>query len=211
MGGIIGGLIGGIGSVAAANKQASAQRYAADQARQTALTGYNYLTTGAGSGYANQLMNTGQEANSAQSALLGLGGNTPQATGAFNKYLGSTGYLFQLGQGQNAVNSNAAAAGMLNSGGTLKSLQQYGQGLAGNYFNTYLGQLGGLSGAGQQTLNTIGSAGTNGGAAGAGVVGANLGNAANAAASGIQSGFNSLGQAVGTLYNQRNVTSTKGS
>jgi len=196
----MGGVIGAVGSIIGANKQAKAERYAADQARATALTGYNYLTSGAGSGYANQLMGTGQQANAAQSALLGLGGNTAQAQNAFNNYLGSTGYQFQLGQGQNAVNSNAAASGMLNSGGTLKALQQYGQGLASNYFNTYLGQLGGLSAAGQQTLNTIGSTGTNGGAAGAAAVSNNLSNAGAAQAGGITSAFGAAGQAYNSLW-----------
>lgn len=58
------------------------------------------------------------------------------SAGAFQA---SPGYQFQLDQGLNAVNSQAGAQGMLGSGGRLKALTQYGQGLAnqdyGNWFN----------------------------------------------------------------------------
>lgn len=107
-------------------------------------------------------MGTGQAANGAISQLLGLSPITSQTQNGFNNYLNSTGYNFQLQQGGNAIASQAAAAGALNSGGTLKALEQYGQGLGGQYFNNYLGQLGGLSASGQQTLGQIGSAGSMG-------------------------------------------------
>lgn len=51
------------------------------------------------------------------------------------------GYAFQLQQGLDAVNANAYAAGMGNSGAALKALQDRGDGLAQQYFNTYMGQL----------------------------------------------------------------------
>lgn len=158
MGGIVGGLVGAAGSIIGGNAQARAAKVA----QQTALTGYNYLTNGAGSGYANQLMGNGQQANGAMAQLLGMAPVTSQTQNGFNNYLNSTGYNFQLGQGTNAIASNAAAAGTLNSGGTLKALEQYGQGLGGQYFNNYLGQLGGLAAQGQQTLGQIGSAGSMG-------------------------------------------------
>lgn len=48
------------------------------------------------------------------------------------------GYQFQLDQGNSAVQRSAAASGTLRSGGTLKALDQYSQGLASTYYqNAY--------------------------------------------------------------------------
>lgn len=112
---------------------------------------------------------------------------TGQTTNGFNNYLNSTGYNFQLGQGQNAITSNAASRGLLNSGGTAKALTTFGQGLAGQSFNNYLGQLGGLAGNAQTSLGQVGQAGTAGGTA-----------AGQAQQGGISSGFNQLGSALGS-------------
>lgn len=49
-------------------------------------------------------------------------------------------YQFQLQQGMDAVKRAAAAGGTLNSGGTLKALEQYAQGVAGQYENQDYGQ-----------------------------------------------------------------------
>ena len=164
MGGLLGGIIGGIGNYAAARTQARAQ----DRAAQTALTGYNYLR---GSEANNQFINNGQAANSAQSQLLGL---TPMGEGAqngFQNYLNSTGYKFNLQQGTDAIASQNAARGMLNSGATGKALADYGQNIGSQYFNNYLAQLGGLSQQGQQGLNMTAGAGSAGGPAAATAIG----------------------------------------
>lgn len=54
------------------------------------------------------------------------------------------GYQFRLEQGLGAIQNSAAAKGILNSGGTLKDLQNYGQNLAsqeyGNVFNRNMQQ-----------------------------------------------------------------------
>lgn len=140
------------------------------------MTGYNYLKN-------NPLMNQAQGAGSTalgaqgtlqgqEAALLGLGGDSAKANAAYQNYLGSTGYKFQLGQGQEAVSGNAASKGMLNSGATAKALTQYGQNLGSSYFNNYLGQLGNLNTQYQGTANAgigaaeaVGQAGTQGGIA----------------------------------------------
>lgn len=85
------------------------------------------------------------------------------ASDAFNRYLNSTGYQFQLGQGQNAIVSSAAARGLLNSGATAKALTKYGQNLASTSFDNYLKQLGALSTQGLQGGQLITNAGTQGG------------------------------------------------
>jgi hypothetical protein len=49
-------------------------------------------------------------------------------------------YQFQLQQGLRGVNAGAAAKGTLLTGGTLKSLDQFGQGLASSFNNTQYGR-----------------------------------------------------------------------
>jgi hypothetical protein len=140
---------------------------------------------------------------------------------AFDQYLNSTGYKFQLGQGQQAIASSAAAGGLLNSGATAKALEQYGQNLGSSYFSNYLGQLGSLNnilggtqGAGQNALGQVAGAGTAGGGAAAQsltVGGANQGQAlmqgANATAGGIMGAANSFGRAAGTAFNNPSIFS----
>lgn len=180
MGDIIGGLIGGIGSLIGGSSGAS-----------NALKGFNYLTSGKGAAATSGFVNNGSAANNAQAQLLGLQPMTGQTINGFSNYLNSTGYNFQLGQGQNAITSNAASRGLLNSGGTAKALTTFGQGLAGQSFNNYLGQLGGLAGNAQTSLGQVGQAGTAGGTA-----------AGQMQQDGISSGFNQLGSAAGSAYNQ---------
>lgn len=175
MGEIIGGLIGGVGSLIGGNKAASA-----------ANQGFNYLK---GSPVGTQYMPEGGAANSATADLLGVGGDPAKAKEAFNNYLGSTGYNFQLQQGQAAVNSNNASKGLLNSGATLKALTRFGQNLGSSAFNNYLTQLSGLATRGLQAGSVIGQAGTAGGAT-----------AANATAGGIGGAAGFLGNALGSLF-----------
>lgn len=175
MGSIIGGVIGGIGSLVGGSSSSDASK----KASGLDLTGYNYLTKGAGAPTIQAAQGAGIPASGRQSsiqgtegALLGQGGDTAAANTAFNNYLNSTGYQFQLDQGSKAITGNAASRGLLNSGSTAKALEGYGQNLASGYFNNYLNQLSGLN---QQAYNTAGqginatvsagSAGTQGGVA----------------------------------------------
>lgn len=142
------------------------QGYAANQAGNAAsnkaLTGFNYLNNSpAETGY----INNGSGANNAEANLLGLNGaaGNAQSSPAFQNYLNSTGYQFQLGQGTQAIANGAASKGLLNSGATAKALTQYGQGLAGQSFNNYLNQVNGVSQQGQTALGQVGQAGTQGG------------------------------------------------
>ena len=134
-------------------------------AAQQALTGFNWLTGDNGiTGY----VNNGNAANSQIAALLGLGGDTAAAKSAFNNYLNSTGYQTNLASGSNAITSNSASRGLLNSGATGKALTSFGQNLGSNYFNNYLGQLTGVSNSGLNAAGQIGQAGTTGGGNAAG-------------------------------------------
>lgn len=83
-------------------------------------------------------------------------------------YTASPGYQWRLGQGEAAIQGGAAAKGHLLSGGTLKDLATFGQGLAaqdyGDQFNRY-STLAGLGNSatqaggqfGQNTANSISS------------------------------------------------------
>jgi len=68
-------------------------------------------------------------------------------------YFNSPAYNFQLQKGQNAITNQASAMGLGASGNTLRSLEDYGQGLAATYqnqaFNQAMQRFGGLIGAGQ--------------------------------------------------------------
>lgn len=139
-----------------------------------------------GANYLNQNLapytQAGQQAVGQQASLLGLGDPASGQAGLQN-YLNSTGYQFQLGQGTDAITGNAAARGLLNSGSTLKALNNYGQGMGASYFNNYLNQLGNVAGAGQNAASTVGGAMAN-----AGVNKANI-------SSGVNQNFMDLGSA----------------
>lgn len=65
-------------------------------------------------------------------------------------YTTSPGYQFRFGEGQRAVESGAAAKGMLMSGGTLKDLVRFGQGTAAQDFNDQFNRQMAIAGGGQQ-------------------------------------------------------------
>lgn len=105
---------------------------------------------------------TGTGASNALAAMLGIGGTAEDQSNqnaSFQNYLNSSGYRFQLGEGQNAIASSNAASGLLNSGSAMKRLASYGQGLASNYLQQYMSQLGGLSQLGLGAGGLIGQAG----------------------------------------------------
>lgn len=196
MGAIIGGVIGGIGSIIGSGQAAKHEK----QAAQSALTGYNYLNS-------NPLI--GQLQSGASTALTGQQNTTgaiqqlltspSQDNPAFKNYLNSTGYNFQMQQGTDAITGNAASKGLLNSGATARGLETFGQGLAGQYFNNYLGQLGSLNSQygtqvaqGQRAAETVGQAGTTGGN-NAGNFQAQVGQSVG---SGISNAFNTFGGGV---------------
>ena len=104
-------------------------------------------------------MNEGQSAGGALGGLLGLPGyNAGQSQAAFKNYLGSTNYDFLLNQGEQAQGYLNAPA--LQSGGTAKALQSFGQGLAGNALQGYEGLLQNQQGLGVQAGSALGQIGS---------------------------------------------------
>lgn len=121
----------------------------------------------------------GTNAGSMLGNLLGINGGPAQTQG-FQNFRDSTGYQFGKQQGMDSITGNAATQGLLNSGGTLKALDTYGQNYANTQYGNYTGQLqnllnsgmqgaGVLAGAGQQSMSSGSSKGSsnNGGAGGA--------------------------------------------
>lgn len=110
------------------------------------------------------------------SQLLGIGGgsgssadrvgnglnNIAEAGGAqagYNSYLQNAGYAPALRQLSQGITGQGAAAGILNSGSTAKSLENRGAELNQQYFNNYLQQLAGQAGLGLQAGQLIAGVG----------------------------------------------------
>jgi hypothetical protein len=131
---------------------APGQKAAADQAAQI-VQGYGDLSKQYGLGrgalttdYAAALSPyTANFANAqaGQNALAdALGLNGPEGSArAQAAFMNNPGYLFQLSQGTNAVDANAARTGQLNSGNTDIDLTKFAQGLAGTSWGNYVNSL----------------------------------------------------------------------
>jgi hypothetical protein len=92
----------------------------------------------------------------------------------------SPGYQFRFNEGQRAVDSSGAARGQLMSGGTLKDLARFGQGIAADDFNQQFNRTASVAAGGQQANTTLGQLGANA----ATNIGNNFVQAGNARASG---------------------------
>ncbi|HWL05690.1 MAG TPA: hypothetical protein VNQ99_12275 [Xanthobacteraceae bacterium] len=102
----------------------------------------------------------GQQGYQTYLAALGLAGPEAQAA-ALDTFRASPGYMEGLTQGSNAITGNRAAQGLLNSGGTLKSLNRFGQDYATQKFGGWLDRLSGLGGQGLQATGAqVGTTGT---------------------------------------------------
>lgn len=174
----------------ASNKAAKAQQQAAQSNNALQQQIYDRNTANL-----TPWMERGNQAGAAQNALLGLGGDQGAANDAFQRYLNSTGYQFQQNEGQRAITGSAAAHGMLNSGATLKALQDRGQQVGASYFQNYLNSLNGISGQGFGAGSAI--AGVGQGYAGA--VGANNQSAADATGNAALMGANIQSNALNGL------------
>jgi hypothetical protein len=124
------------------------------------------------------------------------------------------GYNFRMAEGLKALERSAAARGLLQSGGTLKGIQQYGQDLASseyqNAFGRYLTQREARMNP-YAYLSGLGQGAAAGQAANIGTTGANLAQIAMAkgdvqaaqaagSAGAIGNAFSSIGQGVGNYY-----------
>lgn len=88
------------------------------------------------------------------SRLYGLNGQ-PADMSAFTA---SPGYQYRMQQGQDAIESGAAARGGLYSGATAKALSDFGQQSASQEFDNYVNRLFGVTGVGQNAATGIANA-----------------------------------------------------
>lgn len=89
------------------------------------------------------------------------GATTPprQMTPGYDGFQASPGYQFRLSEGVKAAERSAAARGLLQSGGTMKAIQRYGEGLASSEYENFANRLASLAGVGQTATNATTAAG----------------------------------------------------
>lgn len=117
------------------------------------------------------------------------GGLTP--AGGFNT---TPGYQFRLGEGIKALDRSAAARGTLRSGGQMKAVQRFGEGLASDEFNNYRSGIQNLAGYGAGAANTQSSANN--------ALAAGLSNAAIAGGQARISGYTNTANQIGNAASQ---------
>lgn len=173
---------------AGASSAANAAKTAASQA-----IGYDKSIYSDAQQNLSPYINNGANASNALAGLLGTGGNPAQSQAAWNNYLSSTNYQFNLNQGLKGL--SYASAPNYGSGATGKALVNYAQNTANNALTGYEGLLGGQASLGAQSGLGLGSLGNQN----ASLVGNALGFGANAAgnaavgtANGINSGINDI-------------------
>lgn len=110
-------------------------------------------------------------------------------------YKSSPGYDWRFNEGQRAVQGSAAAGGHLLSGGTLKDLLSYGEGLAAQDFGDSFNRQMAIASGGQQAATSTGQFGQQA----AGNIGNLLTQQGNARASGYMGSANAWGQGLGNL------------
>jgi hypothetical protein len=158
---LIPALVIGAGTVAGAAISGSAADSAAKTASDTASAN-NALQSqvyNSNKGLAQPYIDAGDTAETALNGFLGLGGDPAATQKAFNDYLNSTGYQFNLDQGLDAVTQSKAASGLLGSGSTAKALDSYATGEADQYGQQYVGNLQNEVSTGQNAVNALTGAG----------------------------------------------------
>lgn len=124
------------------------------QSSSSSNQAYNYLN-----GALSPTVATGTAANDQAADALGVGSDPNGAAQGVQNYFNSAGGQFTMNQGTQAIQNDAAAKGLLNSGATLKALQTYGQGTGQQYYQNYLSNLQQLAANGNQAAGIIGGAG----------------------------------------------------
>lgn len=207
---VIGGSIaaaGAVGGAAISSKGAkSAANTQADAAAQQAQLQYDM--------YQQQRedqapwRDQGINALNSLAIRLGLDGGKGGLLDSFSQqdFEGDPGYQWRIQQGQNGIESSAAARGGLLSGAAAKAISKYNQNFASNeYNNAYnrfnqnqaniFNRLAAVAGVGQTATNQLGQAGQN--------FATNAGNALQyggaARASGYTGSANSIGAGLGSL------------
>ena len=196
-------LVGAGASIFGANKAADSQKKASKKAAKLQKQAL-----------AQQLALTKPYVEAGKNALPEYLKLAPYEDFGMKQFEADPGYNFRMAEGMKGLERSAAARGLLQSGGTLKGIQQYGQNLASaeydNAFSRYLSQRE-ASMEPYRYLTGLGQAAAAGQAANIGSSGAALaeiaaarGNASAALAAGtgsaIGNAFTSAGQGIGSYY-----------
>jgi hypothetical protein len=104
-----------------------------------------------------------------------------QRTAGYDGFQASPGYEFRRDEGVKAVERSAAARGLLGSGGTVKAIDRYAEGLASSEYENYANALRSMAGLGQTSTQATSSAG-------------------QSAANGISNAFTNAGNARASSY-----------
>lgn len=151
---------GAVGSAAigssAAKSAAKTQANAAAAANAQTLANRDYVSS-----LSAPTIERGNAAGEVMSGLLGVGGDPAASAKALQTFRGSSGYSDLVSSGLKAVNSNAYAQGLGDSGAALKALQAKGASIADSSQQEYLGNLGGLATMGQNAIGNVAGAATN--------------------------------------------------
>lgn len=137
-------------------------------------------------------MGFAQQGGNALAALLG------GDSSGFDKYKAATGFDFAANEGSRGITGNAAARGLLRSGGTGKSLMDFGTKLQDQYAGNYLDKLLGLGNLGLGAGSVLANAGQTSTSKGKSKSG--LGGLLGTAASGIAASDPRLKKNVVKLY-----------
>lgn len=113
----------------------------------------------------------------------------------YGGFYASPSYQFRLDEGMKAIQRSAAARGGLNTGATMKSINNFAQGTASTEFDNYANRIAALAGVGQSATGATAQAGQNyaNGAANA------YTNAGNARASAYQNTGNAINQGISNI------------
>ncbi|HEX3941582.1 MAG TPA: hypothetical protein VHX11_08890, partial [Acidobacteriaceae bacterium] len=171
IGSLAGGIVSGIGSLAAGSSQSRAAQQALQLQKQNQQAAVAAQTQETQQQQQNEqpFLNVGtQGANSLANFL-----NTPFQAPTLAQAEQNPGYQFALQQGTQALDQSAAATGNLYSGTQGKALEQYGQGLGeqnyqqvyNNAMQQYMNQYGILSNTANLGANVAGQIGQQGQAA----------------------------------------------
>lgn len=174
--GVISGGLGYLGATSAAKTQANAAQNIASQ--QMSVNKESFAPW----------MQQGQAAYKSLGDLYGVGGSSEASKAAWSNFMQTPAYNFALQQGNLGLDRSAASKGLLLSGGQLKDLTSFNQGLATQQVGNYTNVLQSMANMGLSA--SAGYAGQFNQAAGT------LMGGANATAAGQVGGLNALMQGV---------------
>jgi hypothetical protein len=150
------GLLSTGASIYASNKASDADNQAAALQKQQMAQNQSNM---------QPFITGGQGANNLLQSFYGLNGTSPAlGQSALNAFTQSPNYQFALGQGTAALDNSAASKGGMVSGNQMLAQTQYGQGLATQNLQNYLGQLNTMSGQGISAASGIAAPNTTGAA-----------------------------------------------